>query len=335
MARSSPSSSKTRAECLHLQVRDVPLGQPVLGGHRAWPARSRPGAARARRPSPRSPPRRGCARSSVRIPQSRPSTVATTVGWGVRRFHVVGHRVGEAEPTGAGWPGPPRTPCRPQLVLHPQCQTCSLGDDDGAARLPSRGRAAVACRSCRWAGGASRCSSKSMVLGALNLARWLAQNTRSPGGQPRQPTPSAGCSRPSPVRPSPRRGCRRRRRRPPWGVTKDALDLGRVDVDPAGDDHVDLAVTQEEVAVLVDHPTSPTVKKAPMRSFRSSPCRRGTRSRPTHRHVDRPDDVGLGDPFSSSSNTAISLIGHGFSTVPGFCSHSSPPTTVRPPSLPP
>ena len=32
---------------------------------------------------------------------------------------------------------------------------------------------------------------------------------------------------------------------------EDALDLGGVDVDPAADDHVDLAVTQEQVALGV------------------------------------------------------------------------------------
>ena len=36
------------------------------------------------------------------------------------------------------------------------------------------------------------------------------------------------------------------------GARQDGLDLGRVDVDAAGDDHVDLAVRQPEVAVLVE-----------------------------------------------------------------------------------
>ena len=66
-----------------------------------------------------------------------------------------------------------------------------------------------------------------------------------------------------------------------------ALDLGRVDVHAAGDDHVDLAVAQEQVAVFVEQPMSPTVKKPPMRFFfvfslslwysksaAASPCRR-------------------------------------------------------------
>ena len=35
----------------------------------------------------------------------------------------------------------------------------------------------------------------------------------------------------------------------------------------------------------------------------------------------------------SSSKTAISLMGHGLPTVPGFCSHSSAVTSVPPPSL--
>ena len=113
------------------------------------------------------------------------------------------------------------------------------------------------------------------------------------------------------------------------------LDLGRVDVDAARDDHVDLAVAQEQVAVVVevaDVADGEEVADAVRR--RSSPCRRGTRSPAcAELHVDGADLRRPAARLPSSSRMRISELGQALPTVPGYSSHSCGVTSVPPPSL--
>ena len=119
--------------------------------------------------------------------------------------------------------------------------------------LPSTGRAACACRACRSGRAAAR-RMKSIVFGVLYFASGRGR-TRGARRRARRPasTPGAGSTTAFTSSPQSSCGMPKTATSPTFGcVEQHALDLGRVDVDAARDDHVDLAVAEEQVAVVVE-----------------------------------------------------------------------------------
>ena len=200
---------------------------------------------------------------------------------------------------------------------------------------PSRGRGGAACTACRWGRAA-----------VPRRSRWSAAAcTWRPGrrGTPAAPAVSAGPGpAPAPAATtalisSPQSSC---------GIAEHGdvgdrrvagqlgLDLGRVDVDPAGDDHVALAVAEEEVAVRVE--------VADVADGEHAAGPRGPRlllvlvvveGRGAHPHVDQPGSLaGTSSPLGVQHPHLGSPATAGRPTRAGR-SHSCAVMTVPPPSL--
>ena len=201
--------------------------------------------------------------------------------------------------------------------------------------LPSTGRAACACRACRWGRGASRWCSRS-TSGILNLPMRSAQNARSssvsaaPGSMPAAGSTTALISSPQSSCGMPNTATS-----PTFGMGEEhALDLGGIDVHAAADDHVGLAVAEEQVAVVVEVADVADGEEPGLAvrlglvlvlevlelGRRAASCRR-CRARRWARRCRRRRGCG-------SRRWATAL-----PTVPGFFSHSSGVTSVPPPSV--
>jgi hypothetical protein len=121
-------------------------------------------------------------------------------------------------------------------------------------------------------------------------------------------------------------------------LEEDVLDLGRVDVRAARDDHVDLAVAQEEVARFVqvadvaDREVERVVLHDPvlLRLLLVALVLELPGLAELHVHGALPP---MGTSLPASSTIRISAFGHALPTVPGYFIHSCGVTSVPPPSV--